>query len=58
VLLEYIPIGDSLLEDFLEHSKHPIHELEIFPILALKIWQERLDVRLSSIWTTTQPGAR
>ena len=38
-----IPIGDGLLEDFLEHSKHPIFELEIFPVLlALKIWQERL----------------
>ena len=38
-----IPIGDGLLEDFLEHSEHPIYELEIFPVLlALKIWQERL----------------
>ena len=27
-------IGDSLLEDFLEHSKHPIYELEIFPVLS------------------------
>ena len=38
-----IPIGDGLLEDFLENSEHPIYELEIFPVLlALKIWQERL----------------
>eukprot|EP00435_Cladocopium_sp_Y103_P067691 s116_g30.t1 len=33
----------TLLAEFLENSKHPIYELEIFPtLIALKLWGERL----------------
>ena len=32
--------GDSLREEFLAKSQHPIYELEIFPVLvALRTWQ-------------------
>jgi hypothetical protein len=34
---------DSLRQEFLEDSKHPIYELELFPVLlALRVWQEKL----------------
>ena len=38
-----IELPESLREEFLENSKHPIYELEIFPVLlALRTWQQRL----------------
>jgi len=39
-----LELQDSLKEDFLKDSKHPIYELEVFPVLlALRIWQQRLN---------------
>ena len=39
-----IELGDSLREDFLADSQHPIYELELFPVLvALRTWQHHLN---------------
>eukprot|EP00435_Cladocopium_sp_Y103_P052672 s2156_g16.t1 len=38
-----LELCSTLLEEFLENSKHPIYELEIFPaLIALKTWGDRL----------------
>jgi len=38
-----LKLPDSLTAEFEQDSKHPIYELEIFPILlALRVWQSRL----------------
>ena len=38
-----IELQESLREEFLKDSNHPIYELEIFPVLlALRTWQQRL----------------
>lgn len=38
-----LELNDSLRQEFLEESKHPIYELELFPVLlALRVWQEKL----------------
>lgn len=32
-------LGDSLMQEFLQHSKHPIYEPEVFPLaIAMKAW--------------------
>ena len=38
-----LPVPQTLLEQFLEHSDHPIYELEILPVLvAIRIWAKQL----------------
>ena len=39
-----LPVPQTLLDQFLEHSAHPIYELEILPVLvAIRIWAKLLE---------------
>ena len=54
-----LEIQESLREEFLKDSKHPIYELEVLPVLlALRTWQQRPNhCQVVFTWTTMRPGA-